>query len=118
MALQMDDETITADTTFDASDIPNIIPRFDARARPAIQAVVVSLLDSLAERKDATAAQIALVWLPVQQPCSAPNSGARQDDRLDEHIGAAGIALMEDELRKIDVAAAAITVEGAATPST
>jgi aryl-alcohol dehydrogenase-like predicted oxidoreductase len=74
MALQMDDETITADTTFAASDIPNIIPRFDARARPAIQAVV-SLLDSLAERMDATAAQMALVWLPVQKPGSAPTSG-------------------------------------------
>jgi aryl-alcohol dehydrogenase-like predicted oxidoreductase len=28
--------TITADTTFDASDIRNTIPRFDVRARPAI----------------------------------------------------------------------------------
>jgi hypothetical protein len=76
--------TITADTTFDASDIRNTIPRFDARARPVNQAVV-SLLDSLAEKKNATAVQIAPVWLPVQKPWIAPIPGTRQPRIIGKH---------------------------------
>src|SRR6187200_770433 len=48
-------------TTFDASDFRNTIPRFDGDARKANRAFV-DLLGRIAERKNATPAQIALAW--------------------------------------------------------
>jgi aryl-alcohol dehydrogenase-like predicted oxidoreductase len=51
--------TISQSTTFDRSDIRTTIPRFTPEARQAAQALV-DLLGMLAERKQATPAQIAL----------------------------------------------------------
>src|SRR6187401_648030 len=52
-------------TTFDASDFRNSVPRFAPEARKANQALV-ELLGRIAERKNATPAQIALAWLLAQ----------------------------------------------------
>src|SRR5437867_7763504 len=48
-------------TTFDSTDFRNTVPRFSAEARKANRAVV-ELLDTIAHRKNATPAQIALAW--------------------------------------------------------
>src|SRR4051812_17904852 len=49
-------------TAFDAADFRNTVPRFSAENRKANQAVV-ELLGSLAAKKGATPAQVALAWL-------------------------------------------------------
>jgi aryl-alcohol dehydrogenase-like predicted oxidoreductase len=54
-------------TTFDSSDLRGRIPRFEPEARRANQALV-DLLRSIADRKGATPAQIALAWLLAQKP--------------------------------------------------
>ena len=56
---------IDENTSFDSSDFRNSVPRFTPEARKANQ-VVVDLLRSMAERKQATPAQIALAWLLAQ----------------------------------------------------
>src|SRR4029434_1726533 len=53
---------INENTTFDSSDFRNIVPRFSPEARQANQ-TFVDLLNTVAERKKATPAQIALAWL-------------------------------------------------------
>lgn len=52
-------------TTFDKSDFRNIVPRFTPEARRANQAMV-ELVRTIAERRGATPAQIALAWLLAQ----------------------------------------------------
>jgi len=102
-------------TTFDSSDFRNTLPRFTPEARKANQALV-DLLGKIAERKQATPAQIALAWLLAQKPWIVPIPGTTKLHRLEENIGAAAIELTSDDLREIDSAASKITVQGARYP--
>ena len=103
---------IDENTSFDKSDFRNTVPRFAADARKANQAVV-DLLREIAERKNATPAQIALAWLLAQKPWIVPIPGTRKPERLDENLGAVEVELTTDDLRDIDAAASQITVQGA-----
>jgi aryl-alcohol dehydrogenase-like predicted oxidoreductase len=102
-------------TTFDSSDFRSTLPRFTPEALKANQALV-DLLGSIAERKKATPAQIALTWLLAQKPWIVPIPGTTKLQRLEENIGAVAVELTADDLREIDTAAAQITVEGARYP--
>jgi aryl-alcohol dehydrogenase-like predicted oxidoreductase len=89
-------------TTFESGDFRNTVPRFtDAEARRANRAFV-DLLARIAERKNATPAQIALAWLLAQKPWIVPIPGTTKPDRLDENIAATDIELTPDELREIE----------------
>lgn len=102
-------------TTFAGTDFRNVVPRFTPEARKANQALV-ELLGSIAERKKATPAQIALAWLLAQKPWIVPIPGTTKLHRLDENIGATAVELTAEDLREIDSAAAKITVHGARYP--
>src|SRR3989449_977035 len=100
---------------FDSSDFRSTLPRFTPEALKANQALI-KLLGSIAERKKATPAQIALAWLLAQKPWVVPIPGTTKLNRLDENIGAAAVELTSDDLREIDSAASKIKVEGARYP--
>ena len=102
-------------TTFEKSDFRSTLPRFGPEALKANQALI-ALLDTIAARKKATPAQIALAWLLAQKPWMVPIPGTTKLARLEENIGAAAIELTPDELRDIDSAASKITVQGARYP--
>jgi len=102
-------------TTFDSSDFRNVVPRFTPEARKANQALV-DLLGTIAHRKKATPAQIALAWLLARKPWIVPIPGTRKLERLEENIGAAAVDLTADDLREIERAASKITVRGARYP--
>ena len=102
-------------TTFDKSDFRNVVPRFAPEARKANQ-TLVDVLRTMAARKQATPAQIALAWLLAQQPWIVPIPGTTKVNRLDENLGAAAIQLTADDLRAIESAATAITIQGARYP--
>ena len=102
-------------TTFDKSDFRNIVPRFTPEARKANQALV-DLLRTIAERKKATPAQIALAWLLARKPWIVPIPGTKKPERLDENIGAVKVELTSGDLREIDSAASKITIQGARYP--
>jgi aryl-alcohol dehydrogenase-like predicted oxidoreductase len=106
---------ITEDTTFDSSDFRNTLPRFTPEARKADQALV-DLLGKIAERKQATPAQIALAWLLARKPWIVPIPGTTKLARLEENIGAAAVELTSNDLREIESAASMITVQGARYP--
>ena len=106
---------ITEETTFEKNDFRNIVPRFTPEARKANQAVV-DLLSKVAQRKKATAAQIALAWLLAQKPWIVPIPGTTKLHRLEENIGAVAIELTPDDLREIDYASAKIPVQGERYP--
>jgi len=102
-------------TTFDSSDFRSALPRFTPGALKANQALI-ELLGSIAERKKATPAQIALAWLLAQKPWIVPIPGTTKLNRLEENIGATAVELMPDDLRDIDSAASKIKVEGSRYP--
>ncbi len=106
---------IETTTTFDSTDFRNISPRFAPEARAANLALV-DLLKRVAERKQATPAQIALAWLLAQKPWIVPIPGTRKVERLDENMGAATVELTSADLREIEEAAAKITIQGARLP--
>ena len=106
---------IDANTAFTDGDIRATIPRFEADARKANQALV-DLLGAIAERKNATTAQIALAWLLAQRPWIVPIPGTRRLERLEENIGAADVELTAGDLEEIETAAAGIDVQGARYP--
>ena len=107
--------TINAATSFDSSDIRSTIPRFTPQARTANQALV-DLLRTIAARKGATPAQVALAWLLAQQPWIVPIPGTRRVERLEENLAAATLELTTDDLGEIDRAAAQIQIQGARYP--
>jgi aryl-alcohol dehydrogenase-like predicted oxidoreductase len=102
-------------TTFDSSDFRSSVPRFTAENRKANQALV-DLLQSMAQRKDATAGQIALAWLLAQQPWIVPIPGTTKLHRLEENTKAADVQLTAEDLAEIESTASQITIQGARYP--
>ena len=102
-------------TSFESSDFRNMVPRFAPEARKANLAFV-DLLRSVAARRNATPAQIALAWLLAQRPWIAPIPGTTKLHRLEENIGAASIELTADDLGEIERGGAGIEMQGARLP--
>jgi aryl-alcohol dehydrogenase-like predicted oxidoreductase len=100
---------------FDSTDFRSTLPRFTPEALKANQAMI-ELLATIAQRKKATPAQIALAWLLAQKPWIVPIPGTTKLHRLEENIGAVAVELTADDLRGIEDAAAKITVQGARYP--
>lgn len=102
-------------TTFDSSDFRRVVPRFSPEARKANRAFV-ELLGRIAERKQATPAQIALAWLLAQKPWIVPIPGTTKVERLRENVAAADVRLTEDDLREMDASASHIKAQGERYP--
>lgn len=102
-------------TQFAAGDFRAALPRFTPEAMKANQ-TVVDLLRTVAARKQATPAQVALAWLLAQKPWIAPIPGTTKLNRLEENIGAVQLKLSSEELQEIDRASAQITVQGERYP--
>ncbi len=102
-------------TQLSSTDFRNIVPRFAPESRKANQ-VFVDLLRQVAERKQATPAQVALGWLLAQKPWIVPIPGTTKVSRLHENNAAAHLELSSEDLREINDGAAKITVHGARYP--
>ncbi len=98
-------------TEFGSSDFRSILPRFTKEARTANQGMV-DLLGTIAKRKHATPARIALAWLLARKPWIVPIPGTTKLGRLEENIGAVAVELTPDDLREIESAASKIAVQG------
>jgi aryl-alcohol dehydrogenase-like predicted oxidoreductase len=106
---------IDENTKFDPTDFRNMVPRFSPVARKA-NMVLVELIKSVAERKRATPAQVALGWLLAQKPWIVPIPGTTKLHRLEENLGAVNVELTEADLKEIDEASSGLKLEGARLP--
>ncbi len=106
---------IDENTRFDASDFRNSVPRFSPEARK-VNLALVDMIKGVADRKDATAAQVALAWLLAQKPWIVPIPGTTKLHRLAENLGSVDVELTTDDLREIDAAASKIDVMGERLP--
>ncbi len=102
-------------TPLEKGDFRATLPRFTADARKA-NVVLVDLLKTMAERKGATPAQVALAWLLAQKPWIVPIPGTTNLHRLEENIGAVALELTADDLRDIESAASNFKVQGGRYP--
>src|SRR5579871_718062 len=91
---------IDENTAFDSTDFRKTVPRFAPEARKANRAFV-DLLETIAQRKKATPAQIALAWVLVQKPWIAPIPGTTKLHRLQENVAAADVVLTPADLSDI-----------------
>jgi len=103
---------IDENTTFDSTDFRSSVPRFSPEARKANRALV-DRIESIAQRKGVTPAQIALAWILAQKPWIVPIPGTTKLHRLRENVEAASVELTESDLNEIENAASEITVQGA-----
>ena len=106
---------IDASTKFENTDFRAVFPRFTVEARKA-NLPIVDLLKQIAQRKNATPAQIALAWLVAQKPWIVPIPGTTKIHRLEENIGSASVELTPVDLDEINTAASKIQIQGARLP--
>jgi aryl-alcohol dehydrogenase-like predicted oxidoreductase len=76
-------------------------PRF---TRAALQAnlTIVERVRAIAERRGATPAQVALAWTLAQDDRVVPIPGTTKVERVEENVGAASVALDQDDLAELD----------------
>lgn len=106
---------INENTTFESTDFRTSVPRFLPENIKVNQAVV-DLLKVVANRKNATPAQIALAWILAQKPWIVPIPGTTKLNRLQENIASTYISLTPAELNEINIAASKIEVQGERYP--
>jgi aryl-alcohol dehydrogenase-like predicted oxidoreductase len=106
---------IDENTQFDPTDFRLSIPRFSPKARKANK-VLVDFLRTIAARKGATPAQVALGWLLARAPWIMPIPATTKLHRLEENLGAADLDLTAADLAQIDAGLAGIEVEGERLP--
>jgi aryl-alcohol dehydrogenase-like predicted oxidoreductase len=106
---------IDENTKFDPTDFRNLVPRFSPEARKANMALV-DLVKAVAERKGATAAQVALAWLLTQKPWIVPIPGTTKLHRLAENLDSVNVELTGHDIEQIDEASSKLKLEGARLP--
>lgn len=107
--------TIDESTPFDATDFRRIVPRFSPEARKANRALL-DQLHAIAQRKNATPAQIALAWVLAQKPSIIPIPGTTRLSRLEENLHAASLTLSSADLNEINTATSQIPITGGRYP--
>ncbi|OYX39963.1 MAG: aldo/keto reductase [Rhodobacterales bacterium 32-64-14] len=100
---------------FEAKDIRARTPRFTPEARAANLALIEGLT-AIGARLGASPAQLALAWLLVKKPFIVPLFGTRSLTRLEENLGAAHLALPEEDFAAIDALSQAFPTQGARYP--
>ena len=102
---------IEAGTEFAKGDFRTRLPRFQAEAMAANQALVEALR-GIAEPRGASVAQVALAWLLAQGGSIVPIPGTTKLSRLEENLGAADLALSPEDLAAIDRASRESAIVG------
>jgi aryl-alcohol dehydrogenase-like predicted oxidoreductase len=92
--------TLTPGSGFEPDDLRARHPRFTAEMMAANQPIV-SGLRRVAERYDATTAQVALAWALAQAPGVVPIPGAKTARWTAQNAAAAGLALTAADLAEI-----------------
>ena len=73
---------------------------------------ILDLLESYAERKNATKAQISLSWMLHKYPNVVPIPGSKNQGHIFENLGAGNVVLTDDEFAALEAALAQIPVHG------
>ncbi|GLB40529.1 putative aldo keto reductase [Lyophyllum shimeji] len=97
---------------FDDGDFRKIAPRFSEENFPK-NLKVVEELSTVAEKYNATTAQISLAWILAEHPTCIPIPGCRGIKRLEENAHSAEIELAPEDVRAIRSVVESAEVAGA-----
>jgi aryl-alcohol dehydrogenase-like predicted oxidoreductase len=106
---------IDQNTQFEQNDFRNSVPRFTPEARKANLALV-EVIKGVAASKDVTPAQIALAWVLAQKPWIVPIPGTTKLRHVESNVAATRVTFSPAELKNLNVAAAAVKIEGDRLP--
>ncbi|WP_330375871.1 aldo/keto reductase [Dorea sp. D27] len=93
----------TSQFATDGSDFRSRMPQFTTHGVAQNEALL-HLIETMAQEKNATPAQISLAWMLNKKPYIVPIPGSRKPERIQENIGAADIMLTTQEVEQIDIA--------------
>lgn len=99
-----------ANTIYAEGDFRSKMGRFSPAVMQKNQALL-DLLKEIADRKNATNAQIVLAWELAQKPWIVPIPGTTKMHRLEENLGGAAIELSPEELNDINAALDALDID-------
>ena len=99
-----------ANTVYAEGDFRSKMGRFSPEVMQKNQALL-DLLNEIADRKNATSAQIVLAWELAQKPWIVPIPGTTKMHRLEENLGGADIELSPEELKGINAALDALDID-------
>ncbi|MEN9395871.1 MAG: hypothetical protein RLZ81_401 [Pseudomonadota bacterium] len=109
---------VRADSRFASApdfDFRSVVPRFAPEALPA-NMPLVQVVQTWAQRKNVTPAQLALAWLLAQKPWIVPIPGTTNMAHMEENLGAASIAFTAEEIKQLNAAVVAVNIQGARLP--
>ena len=103
---------IRSPSDLDASDWRHNSPRFQSE-NFGKNLQLVGIVETLAQERGVTPAQIALAWLLAQGDDIVPIPGTKQVSRLEENLGALSIRLSQTDLERLEAAFPPGAVAGA-----
>jgi len=104
--------TVKKDVVFAENDIRHSIPRFNESSHLEANQVLAEMMMEFADRKELSAAQVALAWLLHQKPWIVPIPGTKTKERLMENMSAAYVELSAEDFAELDRILAGIEVQG------
>lgn len=106
---------INNNSDFEKNDFRNTVPRFSSENIVANKPLI-DLINSIAESKNVTAAQIALSWVLAQKDSIVPIPGTTKIHRLEENVKSVTVKLSEEDVKMINAEAEKIEIKGARYP--
>ena len=103
---------ITPQTQFERNDdVRNWVPQLSRRNIEGNQPIVEMLRD-FAGKKNATPAQISLVWMLHKYPNVVPIPGSKNKERIIENLDSAKVELSDEEFNALEDALNGLKVYG------
>lgn len=93
--------SVKATDTFQKDDFRSTVPRFSSENLKK-NIALADYVGEIAQKKNATPAQIALAWLLAQKKWIVPIPGMRKLSRIRENIGSTSVVFTQEELKEID----------------
>ena len=88
-------------SNFVDGDFRRSLPRFDD-AHMAANQKLVDIVKSVAKRRGATPAQVALAWILIEAPDAVPIPGTKRRAYLDDNLGAANLRLTPEDMAELN----------------
>ncbi len=103
---------VTAQTVFEkVDDVRCFVPQLK-KENIIANRPILDVLAAFSQRKRATCAQISLAWMLHKYPNVVPIPGSKNRERILENLGAADVALTDEEFRALEAALDQCTVYG------
>lgn len=98
-------------TQYKGDDVRRVITRFNPENVEKNQPLL-DLLQTIADKKGVTKAQLSLAWMLHKYPHVVPIPGMRKDERIIENLGASEVVLNDEEFNNIETELNKITIYG------